>query len=240
MGSATSLLKPGQRAVVFTRRATLQALSAALDAEGIPHASFHGGMSGPEKDSWRPSPVGVEVLLSRERARARAREARLPVQNRSLHLLTALAQPRHVAGPHAVAGEPGTRSARQRSATQAMPSSGVSLRAPGEVTETADAGVTWRARPQRAQGHVEGGDEQPHRPCRAGRRTCHLRVPRTRAPRPGRRWRGRGLRTGWRGRGPPVRRRWAPPGRRVESERAERRMPSPASASVSGLARTDR
>jgi SNF2 family DNA or RNA helicase len=37
--------------VVFTRfRATLEVLSTALDAEGIPHASFHGGMSGPQKD----------------------------------------------------------------------------------------------------------------------------------------------------------------------------------------------
>ncbi|OFX22048.1 MAG: hypothetical protein A2V77_09980 [Anaeromyxobacter sp. RBG_16_69_14] len=48
---ALDSFSPGSKAVVFTRfRATLQALSTALDAEGIPHASFHGGMSGPEKD----------------------------------------------------------------------------------------------------------------------------------------------------------------------------------------------
>jgi SNF2 family DNA or RNA helicase len=48
---ALDSFSPGSKAVVFTRfRATLQSLSAALDAEGIPHASFHGGMSGPEKD----------------------------------------------------------------------------------------------------------------------------------------------------------------------------------------------
>ncbi len=42
---------PGSKAVVFTRfRATLEALSAALAADGVPHALFHGGMSGPEKD----------------------------------------------------------------------------------------------------------------------------------------------------------------------------------------------
>jgi SNF2 family DNA or RNA helicase len=48
---ALDSFSPGSKAVVFTRfRATLKALSTALDAEGIPHASFHGGMSGPEKD----------------------------------------------------------------------------------------------------------------------------------------------------------------------------------------------
>jgi SNF2 family DNA or RNA helicase len=48
---ALDAISPGSKAVVFTRfRATLQALSAALEAEGIPHARFHGGMSGAEKD----------------------------------------------------------------------------------------------------------------------------------------------------------------------------------------------
>jgi ERCC4-related helicase len=44
---ALDSFSPGSKAVVFTRfRATLQSLSAALDAEGIPHASFHGGREG--------------------------------------------------------------------------------------------------------------------------------------------------------------------------------------------------
>jgi SNF2 family DNA or RNA helicase len=48
---ALDALSPGSKAVVFTRfRATLEALSAALGAEGIPHSRFHGGMDGPEKD----------------------------------------------------------------------------------------------------------------------------------------------------------------------------------------------
>lgn len=48
---ALGSFSPGSKAVVFTRfRATLEALSAALDAAGIPHSSFKGGMTGPEKD----------------------------------------------------------------------------------------------------------------------------------------------------------------------------------------------
>lgn len=48
---ALGSFSPGSKAVVFTRfRATLEALSAALDASGIPHSAFRGGMSGPEKD----------------------------------------------------------------------------------------------------------------------------------------------------------------------------------------------
>jgi SNF2 family DNA or RNA helicase len=48
---ALGSFSPGSKAVVFTRfRATLEALSAALLAAGIAHSSFHGGMSGPQKD----------------------------------------------------------------------------------------------------------------------------------------------------------------------------------------------
>ncbi len=48
---ALDSFSPGSKAVVFTRfRATLEAVSAALSAEGVPHSRFHGGMSGPEKD----------------------------------------------------------------------------------------------------------------------------------------------------------------------------------------------
>ncbi len=48
---ALDSLSPGSKAVVFTRfRATLEAVSSSLSAEGIPHSRFHGGMSGPEKD----------------------------------------------------------------------------------------------------------------------------------------------------------------------------------------------
>jgi SNF2 family DNA or RNA helicase len=48
---ALESFSPGSKAVVFTRfRATLDALSAALSEEGVPHSRFHGGMSGPEKD----------------------------------------------------------------------------------------------------------------------------------------------------------------------------------------------
>ncbi len=48
---ALGSFSPGSKAVVFTRfRATLDALSRALESEGVAHSSFHGGMSGPEKD----------------------------------------------------------------------------------------------------------------------------------------------------------------------------------------------
>jgi SNF2 family DNA or RNA helicase len=48
---ALDSFSPGSKAVVFTRfRATLEAVSSALSAEGVPHSRFHGGMSGPEKD----------------------------------------------------------------------------------------------------------------------------------------------------------------------------------------------
>jgi SNF2 family DNA or RNA helicase len=48
---ALDSFSPGSKAVVFTRfRATLEAVSSVLSAEGVPHSSFHGGMSGPEKD----------------------------------------------------------------------------------------------------------------------------------------------------------------------------------------------
>jgi SNF2 family DNA or RNA helicase len=49
--AALDSFSAGSKAVVFTRfRATLGALSAALDAAGVPHSCFHGGMSGAEKD----------------------------------------------------------------------------------------------------------------------------------------------------------------------------------------------
>ncbi len=48
---ALDSFSPWSKAVVFTRfRATLEAVSAALSAEGVPHSRFHGGMSGSEKD----------------------------------------------------------------------------------------------------------------------------------------------------------------------------------------------
>jgi SNF2 family DNA or RNA helicase len=48
---ALGSFSPGSKAVVFTRfRATLEALSSALDAASVPHSCFSGGMSGPEKD----------------------------------------------------------------------------------------------------------------------------------------------------------------------------------------------
>ncbi|HTP30472.1 MAG TPA: SNF2-related protein, partial [Anaeromyxobacteraceae bacterium] len=48
---ALGSFSPDSKAVVFTRfRATLDALSAALDAADVPHSSFTGGMSGPAKN----------------------------------------------------------------------------------------------------------------------------------------------------------------------------------------------
>jgi SNF2 family DNA or RNA helicase len=61
-------LSPGSKAVVFTRfRATLEAVAAALAEEGLPHARFHGGMSGPEKDeAVERLRTDVPVMLATE------------------------------------------------------------------------------------------------------------------------------------------------------------------------------
>jgi SNF2 family DNA or RNA helicase len=62
-------IAPGSKAVVFTRfRATLEAVAAALEAEGVPHVRFHGGMTGPEKDAAveRLRDEEVPVMLATE------------------------------------------------------------------------------------------------------------------------------------------------------------------------------
>lgn len=51
MLASADAISPGSKTLVFTRfRSTLDAVSNGLAAAGIQHSTFHGGMSGPEKD----------------------------------------------------------------------------------------------------------------------------------------------------------------------------------------------